>query len=153
MRLRIKNYDNIHVLLAVKFLTGLYFYLPYMTLYFLDRGLNFIQINSVWGIVVLTMFLTEVPTGLFADRFGRRKAIQAAVFLQFVGEFLFLFITEYWVLVIDAVIAGLGFAFGSGALEALVYDQLSAEGRQDQMKKVMGRLNGATYRGFLSPSG
>ena len=135
--------------MLVKFLAGLYFYSPYMTLYFLDRGLNYIQINSVWGIIVLTMFLTEIPTGILADRIGRRKAVQAAIFLQFVGEFLFLFITQYWLLVIDAVIAGLGFAFGSGALEALVYDQLSAENRPDQMKKVMGRLNGATYLGFV----
>lgn len=145
----IENRDNIHLLILVKFLTALYFYLPYMTLFFLGRGFKYIQINSVWGIVVLTMFLTEVPTGMLADRFSRRRAVQAAIFLQFIGEVLFLFVRSYWLLVVDAVIAGLGFAFGSGALEALIYDQLKAEKRADQMKSVMGKLNAASYLGFI----
>jgi len=144
-----QNRDNIHLLILIKFLTALYFYLPYMTLYFLGRGLNLIQINSVWGIVVLTMFLTEVPTGILADRFSRRRAVQAAIFLQLVGEVLFLFVRTYWLLVVDAVIAGLGFAFGSGALEALIYDQLKSENRADQMKSVMGKLSAASYMGFV----
>ena len=129
--------NNIRLLILVRFLTALYFYLPFMSFNFFERGLNFIQINSVWGIVVLTMFLTKVPTGILADQLGRRRAVQAAIFLQFIGEVLFLFVRTYWLLVIDAVIAGLGFAFGSGALEALIYDQLKFENRAEQMKRVM----------------
>ncbi len=142
-------WNNITRLVLVKFLTTLYFYLPYMTLYFRDRGFNFVQINSIWGIVVFTIFLTEIPTGILADRWCRRRAVQAAILFQFIGELLFLFITDYWLMVVDAVIAGIGFAFGSGALEALVYDSLLAEKREGEMQKVMGKLNGAGYLGFI----
>lgn len=144
-----KNWNNITRLILVKFLSSLYFYTPYMTLFFLGRGFNYVQINSMWGIVVFTMFLAEVPAGLLADRWGRRRAIQVALLLQFLGELLFLFITDYWMLVVDAVIAGIGFAFSSGALEALVYDALKDEGREGEMNKAMGRLNGAGYLGFI----
>jgi len=148
-KIRLTNWDNINLLILVKFLSSLYFYIPFMSLYFLDRGLNYVQINSMWGIIVFTMFLAEIPTGVLADHWERRKAIQAAILFQFIGELLFLFIIDYWLLVIDAIIGGIGFAFGSGALEALIYDQLTAEKRQDQMRKVMGQLNGASYLGFI----
>jgi MFS family permease len=148
-RKKLPAWDNITRLVLVKFLTTLYFYLPYMTLYFRGRGLSYTQINSVWGIVVFTIFLMEIPTGILADRWGRRRAVQAAIFFQFIGELLFLFIQDYWLLAVDAVIAGIGFAFGSGALEALVYDALIRENRPEEMQKVMGRLNGAGYLGFI----
>lgn len=141
--------DNLQLLVLVRFLTSLYFYSPYMTLFFLGRGFSFLQINSMWGIIVLTMFLAEIPTGMLADRWGRRRAIQAAIFLQFLGELLFLFIQDYWLLVIDAVIAGLGFAFGSGALEALVYDHLLANHQEYRMAEAMGRIESAGYIGFI----
>jgi MFS family permease len=115
----------------------------------LGRGFNFVQINSIWGIIVFTIFLMEVPTGILADRWGRHRAVQMAILLQFIGELLFLFITDYWLLVVDAVIAGIGFAFGSGALEAMVYDQLKAENRPNAMQAVMGKINGAGYIGFV----
>jgi MFS family permease len=146
---KLPRWDNITRLVLVKFLTALYFYAPYMTLFFHKRGFSYLQINSMWGIVVFTIFLAEIPTGILADRWGRRRAVQAAILLQFLGEVLFLFIQAYWLLVLDAIIAGIGFAFGSGALEALVYDELLAEKRPKDMQRVMGRLNGAGHLGFI----
>lgn len=144
-----KKWDNLQLLVLVRFLSSLYFYSPYMTLFFRSRGFSYLQINSMWGIIVLTMFLAEIPTGLLADRWGRRRAVQAAIFLQFVGELLFLFTRDYWLLVIDAVIAGLGFAFGSGALEALVFDHLLSLNKERQMAEEMGRIESAGYIGFI----
>lgn len=149
MRIRFPKCSNITLLILVKFLTSLYFYIPYMTLYFLGLGFNFIQINSIWGIIVFVTFLAEVPTGILADRWGRRRAIQAAIFLQFIGELMFLFITDYWLLVLNAIIAGIGFAFGSGALEAMIYDHLKSENQDDQMSKIIGQINSAGYIGFI----
>ena len=144
-----KEWDNISRLVLVKFLTTLYFYIPYMTIYFLGRGFNFMQINSMWGISVFTMFLAEVPTGLLADRWDRRRVIQVSILLQLIGEVLFLFITDYWMLIGVAVIAGIGFAFSSGALEAFIFDELKAKGREGKMNKVMGRFNAAGFLGFI----
>ena len=145
-----RNWDNISRLVLIKFLTTLYFYTPYMTIYFLGRGLNFLEINSMWGISVFTMFLAEVPTGLLADRWDRRRVIQIAILFQLIGEVLFLFISSYWLLVIVAVIAGIGFAFSSGAQEAFIFDELKEKGREGEMNKVMGRFNAAGYLGFIT---
>jgi hypothetical protein len=42
-----------------------------------------------------------------------------------------------------AVVGGLGFAFSSGAVEALVYDSLKAERREEEMSKAMGFITAA----------
>lgn len=47
--------------------------------------------NSLWGIIVGTMFLTEVPTGLVADKLSRKRSVNIALGLQLVGEIIFIF--------------------------------------------------------------
>ncbi|MBZ0287814.1 MAG: MFS transporter, partial [Anaerolineae bacterium] len=46
---------------------------------------------------------------------------------------------EYWHYLIIALFTGTGFAFASGATEALIYDSLPVENRDTLMKKAMGR--------------
>jgi predicted MFS family arabinose efflux permease len=89
------------------------------------------------------MFLTEVPTGIVADRIGRKRAINVALGLQVLGEVIFLLGENYWTFALAAAIGGLGFAFSSGATEALMYDSLKTQGRQNEMTKAMGFLSAA----------
>ena len=90
------GWGNITKLSIVYFFSTLYFYAPVATLYLQGRGLNYVQINSLWGIIVGTMFLTEIPTGMLADRLGRKRAITVALALQLLGEVIFVFADSYW---------------------------------------------------------
>ncbi|MBS1251177.1 MAG: hypothetical protein MAG451_00207 [Anaerolineales bacterium] len=132
---------NTTKLALVYFFGNLYFYLPVSTLYLQSKGLNYVQVNSLWGIIVGTMFATEVPTGVIADRLGRKRSINAALALQVVGEVIFIFAYSYWQFALAAVIGGLGFAFSSGSVEALVYDSLRMRLREDEMSKAMGFIS------------
>ena len=125
------------------FFATLYFYIPVSTLYLQSKSLNYVQINSLWGIIVGTMFLTEVPTGVVADRLGRKRSINVALALQVLGEVVFIFARSYWPFALAAAIGGVGFAFGSGSVEALVYDSLKAQGRQEDMSQAMGFIGAA----------
>lgn len=138
----VKKIDNIKILHIIRFLSSLYFYHQVITLYFQARGLNYIQINSLWGIIVGVQALAEVPTGIIADKIGRKFSIIIALALQFLGEFIFIFTDSYLLFVLVCVIAGIGFSFLSGCFEAMMYDTLKAQNRQEQMQKVAG-LNGS----------
>ncbi len=109
------------------------------------RGLSLLQVNSIWSIIVVTIFLTEVPTGVIADRIGRKRSVVMALFLQFLGEFFYIFASGYVAFVIIAILGGIGYSFLSGANEALIYDSLPLENRETAMKKAMGRV-GAAYQ-------
>jgi MFS family permease len=137
-----KKFDNIAILHLIKFLSSLYFYHQVISLYLQARGLDFVEINSLWGIIVGVQALAEVPTGVIADRLGRKFSIAIALFLQFLGEFIFIFADSYTVFVLTCVIGGIGFAFLSGCFEAMMYDSLKAKGTEHDMQKVAG-LNGS----------
>lgn len=135
------GWGNITKLAIAYFFATLYFYIPVGTLYLQSKNLNYVQINSFWGIIVGTMFVTEVPTGVIADRLGRKRSINIALALQVLGEVIYIFADSYWPFALAAMIGGLGFAFASGCVEALVYDSLKAKGRQDEMSKAVGFIS------------
>lgn len=137
------GWGNITKLSIVYFFSTLYFYAPVATLYLRGRGLNYVQINSLWGIIVGTMFLTEIPTGMLADRLGRKRAIHIALALQLLGEVIFIFADNYAFFALASIAGGLGFAFSSGCVEALVYDSLKAAKREGAMSEAMGLIDAA----------
>jgi len=137
------GWGNVTKLAMAYFFATLYLYIPVGTLYLQSKNLNYVQINSLWGIIVGTMFLTEVPTGVIADRLGRKRSINVALALQVLGEVVYIFADSYWPFALAAMIGGLGFAFASGSLEALVYDSLKTKGREDEMSKAMGFIGSA----------
>ena len=137
------GWGNVTKLAIAYFFATLYFYAPVGTLYLLGKDLSYVQINSLWGIIVGTMFLTEVPAGILADRLGRKRSINVALALQVLGEVVYVFAGSYWPFALAAMVGGLGFAFGSGSVEALVYDSLKMTQREGEMSKAMGFINSA----------
>jgi MFS family permease len=137
------GWGNVTKLALAYFFSTLYFYIPVGTLYLRGHGLTYVQINSMWGIIVGTMFLAEVPTGVIADLIGRKWAISVAFGLQLLGEVIYIFARGYGLFALSAVVAGLGFAFASGCVEALVYDALKARDQEGEMTKAMGYIDAA----------
>jgi MFS family permease len=149
---RLSGSSNAHKFALLTFFQYLYLYNHVGTLYMRSRGLSLFQVNTIWSIIVATIFLTEVPTGVLADRLGRKRSVVVALFLQFLGEFFYIFATSYAAFVFIAILGGIGYSFLSGANEALIYDSLPAENREAAMKKAMGNV-GAAYQlaYFIAP--
>lgn len=140
---------NIHKLALIGFFSSLYFYLPVLTIYYQSRGLNFVQINLLWGIITATIFLAEIPTGVIADKLGRKKSIVIALALQLLGEVIFLGAQNYAHFVVISIIAGVGFAFQSGCLQAMVYDSLKENKKEKDATKSFGLLSSLQQAGHL----
>ena len=141
--------NNLTKLTYLSFFSLLYFYSPVMTLFLQEKGLTLWQVNSLWAIILVASFFAEVPTGIIADKIGRKKAIILAIFLQFIGEALFIFFQNYPALILISIIGGIGFAFSSGALEAFLYDDLKAQGKEDQMTWAVGRIGAGARAGNI----
>jgi MFS family permease len=67
-----------------------------------------------------------------------------------IGEVWYIFADSYFAFVLIAIIAGIGFSFASGCIEALIYDTLPSEHREDEMKKAMGFRGAAYYLAFFA---
>lgn len=132
--------SNIPKIIFINFCQRFHLYIHAYALLLLARGLTLVQISLIESIVIGSIFLMEVPTGLLADRVGRKWSIFASTLLLMCGEIIFIFARSFEWYIFIALLTGTGFAFASGAVEALVYDSLPEAGREEAMKRAMGRL-------------
>ncbi len=140
---------NINKVIFISFAQRFHLYVHAYALLLLARGLTLLQISLIESIVIGSIFLMEVPTGILADRLGRKWSIAASTFFLMCAEFIFIFARSFEWYIVIALLTGTGFAFASGAIEALVYDSLPAGGREDAMKRAMGRLNSTSQLAFV----
>jgi len=97
-------------------------------LFLRSRGLNQLQINVVVAAYVLMTFLTDVPTGAFADAVGRRAAVVVGCSLHAAAFLIYFLSHHYWYFIVAAAADGLGTTFGNGPIDAWAID---AGTRQD----------------------
>ncbi|MXX50738.1 MAG: MFS transporter [Chloroflexi bacterium] len=141
--------SNINKVIVISFAQRFHLYVHAYALLLLARGLSLLQISLIESIVIGSIFLMEVPTGILADRLGRKWSIAASTFFLMCAEFLFIFARSFEWYIVIALLTGTGFAFASGAVEALVYDSLPEADREDAMKRAMGRLNSTSQIAFV----
>lgn len=108
-------------------------------LLFADAGLSTSQISTLFVIWSVVAFAFEVPSGALADAWSRRGLYAIGEVLTAVGYALWLIWPAFPGFALGFVLWGLGGALSSGTLEALVYDELAAEGRSGDYAKITGR--------------
>ena len=141
--------SNITRMMIVYFCTRFHLYIHAYALILLQRGLSLLEISTIESLVIATIFLAEVPTGVLADRVGRKWSVVISTVLLMLGELIFVFSTDYSQYLIIAVFTGLGFAFSSGAAESLIYDSLPEPNRDSAMKQTIGRYNSVGQIAFF----
>ena len=121
--------------LAGGFLFGVY------PIFLKARGLNQFEINSVLAMYFVVLFLTDVPTGAFADALGRRRSFVLGAALRVCAFLLYFTAHHYWVFLIGESIDGIGTTFGNGAIDAWGVDALDDAGlRGPQGRAVLADL-------------
>ncbi len=112
---------------------------PVYTLLFSDEGLTVWQISSLFVIWSMSSLLLEVPSGAWADAVSRRRLLVAGPLLTAVAFGLWIAAPGFWVFALGFVLWGLKSALTSGALEALVYEELQRVGASSRYATLMGR--------------
>lgn len=130
---------------VISFFGQLYFFVPVMTPYLRGEGLSMAQIAGLQTMLLWAQLLMEVPTGVLADRLGHRRSYQLALLLSVGAEISFLFAQNYGMFLLSQVIAGTGFAFASGSVDAYVYESLPAENRTQGMQRARGWIGAAIH--------
>lgn len=128
-------------------------------LFLLDRGLNLSQIGILLFLWSVMSLMLEMPTGILADHWSRRKMlILSGVFFS-VCYILFLFSHSFYVFLLGFFFRTLGSTFASGTLPAYVYDFLKIHQQERNFEKIWGRGNAlrtigigsaVAFGGFLS---
>lgn len=91
-------------------------------LFLLSQNLNLFQVNVVNFVFMISCFLFELPTGAFADLYGRKKSlILGYLFLSF-AFYLYFISHSFGMFIFAEFIGAIGFTFISGAQEAWIAD-------------------------------
>lgn len=107
-------------------LTGLFRGACFVTfVIFLQRhGLDAFERNLVNSFFMLTIVIAEIPTGVIADVFGRRRSILCSQICMMVGGLVYFNSSSLHYFIIAEVIIGIGITCESGALGAWITDSL-----------------------------
>ena len=137
-----KNYlSTLWPLYVGEFFRSLSFFVPIWILFFQSRGLNLAEIGFVATGTYLASVLLEYPTGIFADKYGRKLSIIFSILLNAVALIIEVTAHTTTQFFIGAVFIGASFAFSSGAREALIYDSLKEKKLEKYNSKVLGSLD------------
>jgi DHA3 family tetracycline resistance protein-like MFS transporter len=100
----------------------LHFVWIFMILYFTEIGFSLFQIGILMATIPLFALFFEIPTGAFADLYGRKASVIFGYFLEGVGFLALFFLTDFSHVVGVMAIIGFGYTFSSGAKDAWVTD-------------------------------
>lgn len=134
----VKHFIAIQVLLYVSiFMTGGY-YVEYLR----EHGLTLLQVNLVNCTFFATLFICEIPTGAFADMFGRKYAIVLACILRGIGAIVYGSSDTFGWFILAEVISGIGLTFMNGAFNSWLVDSLHHRGYAVVDSRIFGRIEG-----------
>jgi MFS family permease len=78
----------------------------------------------------LGIFLFEIPTGIVADKYGRKLSLTLSALIGTLMWLVFASSGEFWVMASAQFVGGLAVTFSSGADEALLYETTKALNRE-----------------------
>src|SRR5580658_4333901 len=125
------------------FLYGVY------PLFLRSRGLDQFQMNSVLALYFFVTFLTDVPTGAFADALGRRRSFVLGCTLRVAAFLVYFFAHAYPIFLVAEAIDGVGTTFCNGAIDAWGVDALDDAGFVGLKDRLFSRISQLMNIGFM----
>jgi MFS family permease len=114
-----------------------------------ERHLSAFTVAIVLAVGDLALFALEIPTGMFADRFGHRTSLILGSTAQVCG------MLWCWLgrgipgVLVASLLIALGDAFRSGADQALLYRSLVSLGRDGQFQRIEGRTRAVSLTAMV----
>ena len=115
-------------------------YPAYMIL-FRERGYDFLELSLLFVVWELSVVMLELPSGILADRWDKRKVLAVGMLLKALGFFAWLAWPSFTAAAVGFALWGAQEAFCSGTRQALLYEALRDRGRETSYDKAAGISN------------
>lgn len=132
---------------AYGFLKNLRFFDPFLLLFFLSKGFDYFDIGMLYAIREIGFILTEIPSGIFADTFGRKKTLVFS-YIAYILSFLAFYFAPSFGLVAGAMLLfSFGESFRSGTHKALIFAYLEHKNWTDLKTDYYGNTRACSQLG------
>lgn len=134
-----KLHDNIKKNYLFTFSTSIALTESIWMLFLAYRGMSLVQIGLLESIFHITSLAMELPTGIIADRFGRKNSRIASRIMALVSTLFMIASHSFWGFCIAFILTAISYNLESGAGDALIYDSLVETETADTYMKIKGR--------------
>ena len=124
---------------AYGFLKNLKFFEPYLLIFLLGKGFGLFEIGVLIAVREIIINVFEIPSGLIADYFGRKKELYFSFSFYIISFLCFFWTDSFPTALIAMAFFGLGEAFRSGTHKAMIYTYLDSKGWRNEKTFVYGR--------------
>ena len=145
--INIKKDKNIWKFCFYGFFKNLKFFEPFLYVYFLAIGFTYLQIGTLISIREITKNIFEVPSGIFADNYGRKGTMKICFVLYIISFMLFYTGLSFAVIALAMIFFGIGEAFRSGTHKAIIFTYLDYKDITDKKVEVYGRTKSYSLLG------
>ncbi|HRR02403.1 MAG TPA: hypothetical protein P5286_05845, partial [Treponemataceae bacterium] len=114
---------NVYFLYIFNFLKNVQFFGAVAVPFFLYRAqLDYVRMFTLEAVFSVSMMLMEIPTGIVADRWGRRTSLMLGSVTLGAGFFCIALTQSFALLALAEVVAAAGLTLITGADRALLYE-------------------------------
>lgn len=132
---------NIKLLRLISFFNDFTLYSALAIIYFSKISGSYALGLSIFSFIMISAAIFELPTGYFSDKYGRVKTLIFGSIAFLIGGIFYAIGTNYWFLVIGAIIQGLGRSCYSGNNDALLYDNLARINKVENFAEENGKIS------------
>jgi MFS family permease len=133
--------SNIWKYFIFEALWSLIFFLPIFQLFYLVRKMTITQIAFIGIAFTVALMVLEIPSGILADQWGRKKTLFLSQMFFVIGMILIIFSNSFWLFVVSSVFSGFWIASYSGTGVSFYYDTLKELKREHDYEKLWGKLS------------
>lgn len=135
---------------------------PVLSLLLTAHGCPLGMIGLAFGAFAVTVIAAEIPSGVFADLYGRKVSFIISCVLSALSCVVLLVSRSFLAAMAGLMLFGLAAAFSSGSMEALIVDEMLAERGKEALEKTVsgiavyqcaGIAVGALLGGYLPNDG
>ena len=100
-----------------------------------SRGFSLVQIGFAETVFHITSLLMEIPSGMLADVYGRKKMLALGNIMAVTGDMITAISGNFTVACMAMPFHAMAFNFASGSGEALAYDSMKKVGKEAHYEK------------------
>lgn len=141
MFLKLKSIGNVKLFTLFYTFYNFRLYSVLAVIYFYKITHSYTLALSLFSVAQISQGLWEIPLGYYSDKYGRSNCLRAGAIASLMAIILYAIGLNYWILVMASIFDGISFAAFSGNNDALLYETLASEGKNDNYHHEYGKMN------------
>lgn len=129
------------------FLKNLRFFDAFFILFLLEKGLSYTEIGILYAVREIFVQVFEIPSGIIADTFGRKKSLLGSFVAYIISFLVFYWSNNFLLFLIAFIFYGLGDAFRSGIHKGMIMDYLKLNHWEEQKINYYGHTRSWSQKG------